>query len=80
MEDKMDRTDEVVIGSGMFQALIGKIIRGLISKRIRRQSAAKILFNSPIILENDGKDIICKVNVSACIPVEDFKSLMEGLL
>lgn len=80
MNEEMDRTDEVAIGSGMLQALIGKIIRGLISKRIRRQSAAKILFNSPIILENDGKYITFKVDVSACMPVEDFKSLMEGLL
>lgn len=72
--------DHMEIGSGMMQLLISKLIRGLISNKIRKQADLKVIFQSPLVFENDGNNVELKIDTKIKMAANDFKALIETLM
>lgn len=72
--------DHMEIGSGILQMIISKLIRGLVSNVIKKQADMKVIFQSPLVFDNDGSKVILKLNTNIEMSTNDFKNLITTLM
>ena len=71
--------DHMEIGSGLLQLIIARLIKKAISKKIGKQVKTSVIFNSPLVFNNDGDNIEIKVDAKVKMPEIDFKAFMDTL-
>lgn len=72
--------DHMEIGSGILQMIISKLIRGLVSNVIKKQADMKVIFQSPLVFDNDGSKVVLKLNTNIEMSTNDFKNLITTLM
>ena len=72
--------DHMEIGSGILQMIISKLIRGLVSNVIKKQADIKVIFQSPLVFDNDGSKVVLKLNTNIEMSTNDFKNLITTLM
>lgn len=72
--------DHMEIGSGLLQLIIARLIKKAINKKIGKQVKMSVVFNSPLVFNNDGDNVEIKVDAKVKMPMYDFKEFIDTLI